>query len=63
MKVDSNFMKICPDGSLDNITIQDNNNLVASFANKFTELYDEIAKEFPIFNRLKQIAKANTLAK
>ncbi len=33
------------------------------FANGFTELYDEIAKESPEFERLKQLAKAVAIAK
>jgi YD repeat-containing protein len=37
--------------------------IATTFANIFTELYDEIAKESPEFERIKQLAKAVALAK
>lgn len=37
--------------------------LATKFANMFTELYDEIAKESPEFERVRQLAKAVALAK
>ncbi|CAD8126923.1 unnamed protein product [Paramecium sonneborni] len=43
--------------------IQDINNSNYQFASKFTQLYDKIAKYYPIFNRLKQLFKAVALGR
>ena len=43
--------------------IQDPDNAAVIFANKFAELYDEIANRYPVFTRLKEIFMANMLAK
>ena len=63
IRVDARIMEIGSDGKLKDKTVHNENNPATFFAKRFTQLYDEIAKEFPVFNRLKQIAKANTLAK
>ncbi|CAK65216.1 unnamed protein product (macronuclear) [Paramecium tetraurelia] len=42
---------------------QDINDMSYQFAEKFTELYDQIAIHYPIFNRLKQLFKAVALGK
>lgn len=43
--------------------MQDVNDSAYKFAAKFTELYDVIAKYYPILNRLKQVFKAVALGK
>jgi Lipase (class 3) len=60
--VRARMMEINAEGILEDKISQDFNNGIFQFANKFTEIYDEIAVEFPVFNRLKQVAKAITLA-
>ncbi|CAD8108207.1 unnamed protein product [Paramecium primaurelia] len=42
---------------------QDINDMSYQFAQKFSELYDQIAIHYPIFNRLKQLFKAVALGK
>ncbi|CAD8211508.1 unnamed protein product [Paramecium pentaurelia] len=42
---------------------QDVNDTAYQFAAKFTQLYDKIAKFYPIFNRLKQLFKAVALGR
>ena len=50
-------------GLLKDVKIEDKNHPACLFAARFTELYPEISKEHSVFGRVKQIAKANTLAK
>ena len=61
--VEAREMEISPDGTLKDKVIQNCNHHAYAFATKFTELFDYIAEEYPVFIRLKQIAKANLLAK
>ena len=63
MGVDARNMEIGSDGRLRDKVIQAENNCACRFAKRFAEIYDKIAEEIPVFRRLKQIAKANTLAK
>ena len=50
-------------GEMKEVKIEDRKHPACLFAAKFTELYEEISKEHSVFARLKQIAKANVLAK
>ena len=61
--VEARVMEINSHGKLHDKVLQDVHHGSYLFAKKFTELYDEIAKEFTEFYRLKQIAKAIALAK
>lgn len=49
-------------GRLKDKVVQDPNHSSFKFAKKFTEIYDEIAKVYPIFTRLKKLSKAIALA-
>jgi hypothetical protein len=42
--------------------VQDPTHRAYKFAQKFTELYEEIAEVYPIFKRLKEISKAIVMA-
>ncbi|OMJ71287.1 hypothetical protein SteCoe_30548 [Stentor coeruleus] len=63
IEVKAREQKMDINGKLTDKEIQDTNNYAYKFARQFTRLYDEISKEYPVFNELKQVCKAIILAK
>ena len=61
--VDARTMETDSMGKLIDKNVQDPNHGAYKFAKKFTEIYDEIAKEFSAFARLKEVVQAIVLAK
>jgi hypothetical protein len=49
-------------GVLKDKVVQDVNHRAYKFAQKFTEIYDEIAEVYPVFKRLKTLSKAIAMA-
>ena len=61
--VDAREMEISQNGTLTDRKNQNFNSPCYNFANIFSDLYDEIAEYYNIFNRLKEIAGALAVAK
>lgn len=53
MGVEARQMEPDSTGMLVDRKVQDTNHRSYKFAEKFTQIYDQIAEEFPIFQRLK----------
>ncbi len=62
MGVDARQMEQDEKGVLHDKVNQDLNHRSYKFAAKFTEIYDEIAKIYPIYARLKKLSKAIAMA-
>ena len=61
--VDARELEISGNGTLTDKKVQNLNSSCYKFSEIFSNLYDEIAKYYPIFDRLKEIASALALAK
>ncbi len=62
MGVDARQMEKNEEGVLHDKVDQDKNHSSYKFAAKFTEIYEDIAKVYPIFARLKKLSKAIAMA-
>jgi hypothetical protein len=62
MGVEARQLEKDKDGILRDKVVQDPNSRSYKFAAKFTEIYDEIAKIYPVFDRLKKLSKAIAMA-
>ena len=61
--VDAREMEISNNGTLKDKKVQNENATCYKFSKTFSDLYDEIGKYYPIFDRLKEITGALVLAK